>query len=289
LRPKSRLYVRLLIMTGARSSEAAGIAVGEVDLLRQQWRIPPDRAKNHNAITLSLHALLCSELAGVWPQGQPRIGYRLLGSVPGSGLQSPSKIKAAIDRRIPELPNWCWHDLRRSMRSGMARLGIDPDLAELCLNHRSHRPALAWVYDRHDYTEAILAAVTTWQDHIATRVISENLTQPLGVTATRDNLWPRPQRGGRTIGLRMGRPALDDTELVDAALQLLRRARRYNPATRRWAIREVAEDFKKSRNCDAKTLRQRLSAALPQADADLRRRAQAKGHIKLFNARALIG
>jgi hypothetical protein len=39
--------------------------------------------------------------------------------------------------------------------------------AEAALNHISGRPALARVYDRHDYQREAIAALTTWQAFVA--------------------------------------------------------------------------------------------------------------------------
>jgi integrase len=166
LRPKSRVFARLLIMTGTRVSEVAGIAIGEVDLLAGRWRVPTERAKNGNAITLPLHPLLQTELRYVWPNDQVSAGFQLLGSIRGSALKAPSKVKVSLDRHAGIAP-WRWHDLRRSARTGMARLGIDKDIAELALNHISGRSSLVRVYDRHDYGMEILDALRRWQDHMA--------------------------------------------------------------------------------------------------------------------------
>jgi integrase len=166
LRPKARVFARLLIMTGTRVSEVAGIAVGEVDLLAGRWRIPAERAKNGNAITLPLHPRLRAELCAVWPHDQVSASFQLLGTIRGSALKAPSKVKVSLDR-YAGIESWRWHDLRRSARTGMARLGVDKDIAELALNHISGRSSLVRVYDRHDYGTEILAALQLWQDHVA--------------------------------------------------------------------------------------------------------------------------
>jgi integrase len=165
LRPKPRAFVRLLIMTGARESEVAGIAVTEVDLLAGRWTIPALRAKNRNPITLPLHPLVQAELRRIWPRERVGADFRLLGAVRGSGLQAPSKVKTTTDRHAAIEP-WRWHDLRRTVRTGLARLGIDQTIAELALNHLSGRSALVRTYDVHDYAPEILNALTRWQSHV---------------------------------------------------------------------------------------------------------------------------
>jgi integrase len=167
LRPKARAFARLLLLTSARESEVAGIAVGELDLITGRWHIPSERAKNKHPITVPLHPLAQAELRAIWPSEPVAAGFRLLGAVRGSGLRAPSKVKLQIDRHTG-IEAWRWHDLRRTARTGMARLGIDQTVAELAVNHLSGRSPLVRTYDRYDYSNEILAALTRWQDHVAT-------------------------------------------------------------------------------------------------------------------------
>jgi integrase len=166
LSPKSRAFIRLLLLTAARVSEVADIAVGEINLLAGRWAIPASRAKNGNALAVPLHPLAIAELRRVWPEGASSPGYRLLGAVLGSGLQAPSKIKARLDA-LSGVTAWRWHDLRRTARTRMAQIGIGDRAAEAALNHISDRSALVRTYDRHDYAAEAAAALTAWQDHVA--------------------------------------------------------------------------------------------------------------------------
>ena len=166
LTSKSRAFARLLIMTAARVSEVAGISAGEVNVLTGRWLLPGERAKNRNPLTIPLHPLLVAELRAIWPKGAAAAGFKLLGAVRGSGLQAPSAIKRRLDQ-LSGVKGWRWHDLRRSARSGMARLGVDARAAEAALNHVSDRSQLERTYDRYDYASEALAALQTWQAHVA--------------------------------------------------------------------------------------------------------------------------
>ena len=174
--PKPRAYVRLLILTAAREAEVAGLRAGEVDLAAGRWHLPAIRTKNGRALTLPLGDLALAELRAVWPVDDPPETHCLLGRFPSSPLSGFSKLKARIDARMAALAEraglpapapWRFHDLRRAARSGMARLGVPNDHAEAALNHISGRPALARVYDRHDYQREAIAALTTWQAFVA--------------------------------------------------------------------------------------------------------------------------
>lgn len=166
LTPKSRTFARLLMLTAARVNEAANIAVGEVSMLTGRWMPPGERVKNRNPITIPLHPLLLTELRAIWPEGNVAAGFKLLGAIRGSGLQAPSKIKARLDQ-LSGVKGWRWHDLRRTARTGMARLGIGDRAAEAALNHVSDRSALVRVYDRHDYAAEAWTALEAWQARAA--------------------------------------------------------------------------------------------------------------------------
>ena len=51
---------------------------------------------------------------------------------------------------------WTLHDLRRTARSLMSRVGIDPDHAERCLGHKIK--GVRGTYDRHAYQAEMLRA-----------------------------------------------------------------------------------------------------------------------------------
>jgi integrase len=56
------------------------------------------------------------------------------------------------------------HDLRRTVRTGLAKLGIRPDIAERCQNHA--QPSLIATYDTHQYVEEKRGALTQWTVHL---------------------------------------------------------------------------------------------------------------------------
>jgi len=171
LRPKARTFVRLLVLTAARESEVADVAVGEIDRTARRWTIPGKRAKNGRSITLPLSDAVIDELQAVWPAHGERAGpeWRLLGDTAGSGLRGFSKLKARLDQ-LSGVSGWRLHDLRRTARTGMTRLGVPREHAEAALNHISGRSALERTYDRHNYAEEVIAALGRWQAHVGALV-----------------------------------------------------------------------------------------------------------------------
>jgi integrase len=172
--------VRLLICTGCRVDEAAGIAVGEFDSATGVWRLPAARAKNDRPHTMPVPPALMAELVTLIPDGDHKrlAGYRLLGRTRGGALSGFSKIKRSLDA-ASGVSGWRFHDLRRVVRSKLAALGVAPDIAERCLNHVSAIGTLAAVYDRHNYETEVLSALRRWQRHLA-ELVEE---QPEGLEA----------------------------------------------------------------------------------------------------------
>ena len=65
------------------------------------------------------------------------------------------------------MPPWRLHDLRRTVASGMARLGINLPVIEKVLNHSSGSFAgIVGVYQKHDFADEKRAALETWGRHI---------------------------------------------------------------------------------------------------------------------------
>ncbi len=165
--PKLRAFVRLLILTGARELEVADMAAGELDREAGRWAIPGSRTKNGTGYTVPLAGLALAELAAVWPNVPPEPAYLLLGrNAGGGGFRGFSKLKARLDA-ASKVEGWRFHDLRRTARTGMTRLGVPRDHAEAAINHLSGRSKLERTYDRHDYGPEIIAALSTWQGHVA--------------------------------------------------------------------------------------------------------------------------
>src|SRR4051794_13514235 len=107
----------------------------EVSQLFDLSRIPRERAKNDRAHQVHLTALAVEVIEDLPRLGaEPRFVLTTTGSTPVSGY---SKAKAALDRNMPGVEPWTFHDLRRTAATGMARLNIAPHVVDRVLNHVS--------------------------------------------------------------------------------------------------------------------------------------------------------
>ncbi len=154
--------VRLLILTGQRREEVGGMTWQELDVEKELWSIPAERSKNRQA-----HEVPLSNPALTLLQTRQRHDHRDLvfgvGKGPFSGW---SKAKARLDTRSG-VHNWRLHDLRRTVVTGMAEIGIQPHIIEAVVNHISgHKAGIAGVYYRATYAFEKRTAMTAWADHV---------------------------------------------------------------------------------------------------------------------------
>lgn len=151
--------VRLLILTGQRRDEVAGMKWAEVDIANSVWRIPASRTKNGR-----LHDVPLSHQALDVIASAPRLAGRehVFGSAAGpfSGF---SKAKARLDKQLAFSDPWRLHDLRRTTATGMADIGVLPHIIEAVLNHISgHKAGVAGIYNRSTYTNEKRDALDRW-------------------------------------------------------------------------------------------------------------------------------
>jgi integrase len=157
--------VKLLLLTGQRRDEVAVMGWDEVDRSAKMWTIPAARTKNgrEHLVPLSDPAIAVLDvMAGSteWP----RAGHVFTtGNKPFSSF---SKSKATLDEATG-VAGWRLHDLRRTLTTGLQRLGIRFEVTEAVLNHVSGAKAgVAGVYQRHDWKDEKRAALEAWARHI---------------------------------------------------------------------------------------------------------------------------
>jgi integrase len=76
-----------------------------------------------------------------------------------------------------KLEPWTLHDLRRSAATGMAELGVAPQVVEAILNHFSgHKAGVAGVYNRALYEKEKRAALVMWAEHVMAAVQDRRAT-----------------------------------------------------------------------------------------------------------------
>jgi integrase len=156
----------MLILTGQRRAEIAGMKWGEIAADLTTWTIPGARAKNGAS-----HLVPLSSQAQTILRATPHIeGNDLI----FPGLRGPfngfSKAKEALDK-ASGVNDWRLHDLRRSLATGLQRLGVRLEVTEAVLNHVSgSRAGVVGIYQRHNWADEKRAALDAWGAYVSALV-----------------------------------------------------------------------------------------------------------------------
>lgn len=85
-----------------------------------------------------------------------------------------TRAKLRFDK-LSGVGEWTIHDLRRTVATGLAMLGVAPHVIERVLNHVSGTFAgVAGVYNRFQYQEEMRAALALWERHVTKLVAPSN-------------------------------------------------------------------------------------------------------------------
>jgi integrase len=153
--------LKLLLLTGARLNEVAGMQRAELSDDGATWTIPGERTKNGRVHVVPLSPLVRELIARV--STDTDLVFTANGTTVVSGW---SKIKNRLDAAM-QIPPWRFHDLRRTCATGMAELGIAPHIVEAVLNHVSGaRAGVAGTYNRAAYAGEKKAALERWAAHV---------------------------------------------------------------------------------------------------------------------------
>lgn len=162
----------LLLLTAQRREEVARLTWAELDRAESEWVLPSSRTKNAKAqhVPLSDAAVaVLDSIAGsnAWPQGG--LIFSTTGKTPVSGFSKAKKrLDVAMAKRLGDrFSPWRIHDIRRTVATGLQRLGTRLEVTEAVLNHVSgSRSGIVGVYQRHDWKAEKRAALSAWADHL---------------------------------------------------------------------------------------------------------------------------
>jgi integrase len=161
-RPITRGLFKLLLLTGQRRNEVCGMRWPEIDLDAGWWVIPGHRTKNGLAHRVPLVGETLRILQGAAQNGKGS-DYVFRGRQHGKPLASPQKALARIAKRSQV--DFRVHDLRRTLGTGLAGLGVDRTTIKKVLNHSEQGDVTA-IYDRHGYDDEKRAALAKWDRRV---------------------------------------------------------------------------------------------------------------------------
>ena len=163
--------IKLLILTGQRRGEVFEADRSEFDLEAKLWTIPRNRAKNGVAhlVPLSGEALAIIESLTARDDSDKLFPARGNGENGPSGFsKTMTRIRTAMEKEAERpVQHWTLHDLRRTLATGLQRLGIRLEVTEAVLNHISgSRAGIVGVYQRHDYFTEKREALDAWAKEV---------------------------------------------------------------------------------------------------------------------------
>jgi integrase len=174
--PAVQHILKLCLITGQRVGEVCGMARAELDFKSSIWTIPGERTKNavEHEVPLSPLALaIIREAICAAPANSPFVFPAAKGGMSAKAVAKTLHRALEPDADYPlgrlGVAPFTSHDLRRTMLSGLAALGVSPIVAGAVANHVSvtRGTITLAVYTRHSYAAEKVAAMKLWAERLA--------------------------------------------------------------------------------------------------------------------------
>jgi len=166
------VFTQVLIATGQRRSEVAEMRWSEIDFEKGIWTLPAERAKNKSLHVIPLPPVVTDLLQSVPRFLRSDYVFTTTGTSPISGI-GKYKERLTSTSKTDTIP-WTIHDIRRTVATEMARLGIAPHIIEAVLNHKTGViSGVASIYNRYGYAEEKREALERWGDEL-TRTVDQH-------------------------------------------------------------------------------------------------------------------
>lgn len=165
--------VALCILTGQRRGEIAKLEWEWIDTTAQTMTLPATVTKNKREHTFPFGDMAKRVIDAI-PQIDSSIYLFPAARDTGRRKQATvfngwSKPKRVFDKRLEGVAPFTLHDLRRTLSTHMASLGIAQIVVEKLLNHVSGgtQSPIAQVYNRHSYLPEMRKAIEIYEEHLA--------------------------------------------------------------------------------------------------------------------------
>ena len=170
--------VQLLIATGQRREEVVAMDWSEIGFDNASWVIPAERSKNGIAHIVPLNAQALAVLEELGAKTRRRgLVFTTTGKTAVSGISkfkrrldaamldllSETAAEAGLATEEVKLASWRLHDIRRTVATGLQKLGVRFEVTEAVLNHVSGaKSGISGVYQRYGWDLEKTAALAAW-------------------------------------------------------------------------------------------------------------------------------
>lgn len=190
-------FFKMLLVTGQRRSEVATMRWADLDEAERTWTIPSDQTKAGRGHAVPLSPLAVDIIAecrreslATWKE----LGEFVFTTTNEGPISGFSKAKRRLDGLVAKarakakknagrtskddgsagdaLTPWTNHDLRRTVGTGLGRLGVSRLVIARVLNHADR--SVTGIYDRHEYLDEKRHALEAWAAYLV------NVISPAG-------------------------------------------------------------------------------------------------------------
>jgi len=168
--------MKLLILSGQRRAEVAEMRWSEINFENRLWTLPSQRAKNGKQHTVPLTDAMLTILRSLPRFLGSDFVFTTTGKSPVSGF---GRLKTRLDNALPDgTEPWIIHDLRRTMSTNMAMLGVPQPVTEALLNHKTGVVSgVAAIYNVYSYADEKRDALDSWNERIEEITAPKNAQQ----------------------------------------------------------------------------------------------------------------
>jgi integrase len=162
----------MALWTGCRTGEVVDAEWQYIDLKKRTWHLP--ETKNF----VERYVQLPEQAISYLKYHRKTTGQYLFPSTKtGLPIQQKQLTEQAWrlrrDNKMLDIKPWTPHDLRRSVRSGLSRLGCPSEVGEAVLGHS--KKGIVGTYDLHQYESECRNWLQVWADHLDGLVSDDNV------------------------------------------------------------------------------------------------------------------
>lgn len=160
--------LRLILITGQRPGECAGLPMREID--GEWWSLPKERSKNKlpNRTYLTSLAMgsLAPDIEREWAFPSPRTGKPMATSTLDHAMRRFQDRDKEYTKKFGlwKHPLFTPHDLRRTCSTHLAELDVLDEVNDAILNHK--KPGMTGIYNRYKYDRQKKAALLAWEEKL---------------------------------------------------------------------------------------------------------------------------
>lgn len=168
--------LRFALWTGCRTGEVCNAEWRDIDLDKGTWHIREAKNGTDRYVQLSSQAIRFLEGLKLmtdnylFPSSRTKLPIQQKSlSETKWHLKNPDKVQNGQRYRphqlwLESIEDWSPHDLRRTVRTGLSRLGCPSEIAEAVLGHS--RKGIEGTYDLHKYEKECGEWLQMWSDHL---------------------------------------------------------------------------------------------------------------------------